>query len=685
MKRFALYLGLAVGLVASCSTQEDDFQTPQQDDVIFYASFEQPTEEGTRVYVNEDLLLRWTADDRVSIFNKTVANQEFKFGGHTGDTNGEFEQVGNTLTGSTIPHIVSVYPYQESTMISSKEELIIYHPAEQTYTENGFGLGANTMVSVSSDNFLQFKNVCGYLMLNLFGEDVSVSSIKLSGNNGECLAGQMMVTMRQNGMPTSTIVSMVENTLTLQCKNPVHLGANAEKSTPFWIVIPPVTFNNGFTITVTDTKGRIFKKSTSNKVTIQRNKLSKMAPTEVVTSYQNNMILYTTSDEKPISPYSLNGFHNQLVSNDYIDGVGILTFEQDVDVIGSWAFYDCDNLISITLPETVLSVGHTAFSGCTNLTNIILPDGVAAIGSWAFGECENLITITLPKGLTSLDYCAFAGCTSLTSLTLPVALSFIGECAFDGCYGLESITVLPSIPPQGGNNMFRDTNNSPIFVPNESLDNYLSAQYWSDYADRLFSQSSVRVRSVSLNKTSIELPIGDKETLFATVLPSDATNQSVTWSSSNTSVATVSSSGVVTAKAIGSATITVKTNDGGKTATCSVSVIDISKYQAGDKAYVGFDNAYPSVDVILEKSDSSYFDVNSTIATQEAKGIYLWAVIPHGYSVERMNNLDFAGDYLLGSAFRKEPIVINNRLYNRFYIQAVLPFNTRYEFFFTKD
>ena len=58
MKRFALYLGLATALMSSCSIKEEDVKTPPQDDVIFYASFEQPVEKGTRVYANEDLLLR---------------------------------------------------------------------------------------------------------------------------------------------------------------------------------------------------------------------------------------------------------------------------------------------------------------------------------------------------------------------------------------------------------------------------------------------------------------------------------------------------------------------------------------------------------------------------------------------------------------------------------------------------
>lgn len=82
----------------------------------------------------------------------------------------------------------------------------------------------------------------------------------------------------------------------------------------------------------------------------------------------------------------------------------------------------------------------------------------------------------------------------------------------------------------------------------------------------------IHVTGVALNKTGLTLIVGETETLTATVSPADATDKSVTWSSSNTSVATVSSSGVVTAIKAGSATITVNTNDGGKTATCSLTV-----------------------------------------------------------------------------------------------------------------
>jgi uncharacterized protein YjdB len=83
----------------------------------------------------------------------------------------------------------------------------------------------------------------------------------------------------------------------------------------------------------------------------------------------------------------------------------------------------------------------------------------------------------------------------------------------------------------------------------------------------------IPVASVMLNKTATTLPIGANETLVATVLPSNATNKNVTWSSSSPSVATVNNGGLVTSVSSGTATITAVTQEGAKQATCTVTVV----------------------------------------------------------------------------------------------------------------
>jgi uncharacterized protein YjdB len=99
-----------------------------------------------------------------------------------------------------------------------------------------------------------------------------------------------------------------------------------------------------------------------------------------------------------------------------------------------------------------------------------------------------------------------------------------------------------------------------------------SSSYPGTYVIGLGTTSAVSVTGISLNQSTVALKPGGTATLTATVTPSDAKDKSVSWSSSKTSVATVSSSGVVTAKAEGTTTITAKTSDGGYTATCTVTV-----------------------------------------------------------------------------------------------------------------
>ncbi len=86
------------------------------------------------------------------------------------------------------------------------------------------------------------------------------------------------------------------------------------------------------------------------------------------------------------------------------------------------------------------------------------------------------------------------------------------------------------------------------------------------------SADPVAVTGVSLNKTSTSLTVGATETLTATVAPANAANQAVTWSSNNTAVASVDQTGKVTGVSAGTATITVTTQDGNKTATFTVTV-----------------------------------------------------------------------------------------------------------------
>ena len=100
----------------------------------------------------------------------------------------------------------------------------------------------------------------------------------------------------------------------------------------------------------------------------------------------------------------------------------------------------------------------------------------------------------------------------------------------------------------------------------------LSISLITTYSCKKEKVKSVSVTEVGLNKTSTTLIEGETESLVATVMPENATDKSVVWESGNESAATVSQEGLVTAVGEGKATITVKTNDGGFSASCEVTV-----------------------------------------------------------------------------------------------------------------
>ena len=103
------------------------------------------------------------------------------------------------------------------------------------------------------------------------------------------------------------------------------------------------------------------------------------------------------------------------------------------------AFYGCDSLTTIIIPDSVKTIGRGAFNGCSSLTNIVIPDSVKSIAWEVFKSCGALTNITIGAGVESIGYDAFAGCNSLTTIIIPQSVKSIDASAFDGCKSLASI------------------------------------------------------------------------------------------------------------------------------------------------------------------------------------------------------------------------------------------------------
>ena len=127
-----------------------------------------------------------------------------------------------------------------------------------------------------------------------------------------------------------------------------------------------------------------------------------------------------------------------------------------VTEIGDAAFYHCENIKSITIPDSVASIGESAFWGCTSLVSITIPDGVTEIREYTFYDCTSLENIIIPNTVKSIGYSAFDGCTSLVSITIPDGVTEIREWAFNDCTKLENI-IIPDSVIRIGYDVFEDT------------------------------------------------------------------------------------------------------------------------------------------------------------------------------------------------------------------------------------
>ncbi len=254
----------ALLLAAGCSSLHEDQPSvhfPENNQPVFHANLSNES----LTYLGEDIEFSWAAKDQVSIFTGNTRNKLYEFTGETGDNAGELKYAGKNSFGfgEALNANYAIYPYSETTTINESGVIGYTWPATQTYAENGIGYGANVMVAASSSvdsHDLVFKSVGGYLRVSLYGEMQGVSSIELTSNAGEPLAGASLISATAQGKPSCTMTGKT-TTLTLACEDTVLVGATKVRATDFWVVLPATTLAEGFTLKVNgiDDKSQEFK------------------------------------------------------------------------------------------------------------------------------------------------------------------------------------------------------------------------------------------------------------------------------------------------------------------------------------------------------------------------------------------------------------------------------------------
>ena len=309
-------------------------------------------------------------------------------------------------------------------------------------------------------------------------------------------------------------------------------------------------------------------------------------------------------------------------------GLTSLAFPGSLTSIGDSAFRDCTGLTSIALPASLTRIESIAFYGCTGLTGAAFPDGLTHIGGSAFYGCTGLTSITLPRALTDLGTGAFArtkiaafssesdkftvdkggavydaygslraypagspqttyaiqagttkiygdmfyGAEHLVIVMVPDSVGSIGSHAFYSMAGLEAVYFAGRSPSLDSEAFERSTAKRLKIYYDPDTTGWTEANWPSEYFERI-KWNPHQATGVELNAKTLTLALGAQQKLTATVLvPAAPENTAVTWASADMDVAAVFADGTVLGKKAGTTTVTVKTVDGGFTASCTVTV-----------------------------------------------------------------------------------------------------------------
>ena len=300
-----------------------------------------------------------------------------------------------------------------------------------------------------------------------------------------------------------------------------------------------------------------------------------------------------------------------------------------VEKIESNAFKNCKAMKKAVVPDTVSSIGSSAFYGCETLTDITLGSKLKKIESQTFYGCTVLPSIVLPYNVTTIGDSAFVNCTKLTQITVPRNTTSIASNAFSypkkmTMYGPSDCYAQTYASGKGIKYVTQDIHATSVSLDStektaERYDdfqltatiaplNFTDAVVWTSSNEEVATVSDTgyveicgvgtavitvtagNVKAackitvpqlidwIEFDEDEIELKAGQTYQLKPYISPSDATNKKLKYTSSDTKVAEVSASGLVTAKSEGEAKIRAAATDGSdEYAVCYVTVTGKAK------------------------------------------------------------------------------------------------------------
>lgn len=189
---------------------------------------------------------------------------------------------------------------------------------------------------------------------------------------------------------------------------------------------------------------------------------------------------------------NVNRIHSNITTlGDYVyqNNLGLreATIPATVTSLGVGTFKGCNKLSTMTFKGNVTTLNGT-FEGCSNLQSLqspSIPENVTTLGPNTF-KGTKLSSLPTMNGVTSYGTSVFENCTNLGSASIPSRITSIGANCFKGCTSLTYVHMWADVPPTlVDSNAFDNTNNCPIYVPDEVVTDYQSATNWSALAARI--------------------------------------------------------------------------------------------------------------------------------------------------------------------------------------------------------